>query len=520
MSTELPRLPGGAPVRNVLLAAMVILVLFVPSSSIVSPCAARSTSVAAHGSPLVAYFQTSHPAWEVASVYRATGEIFRNASAAERAEASTEVLAYFHVVYHTTATHHIEANVALTRRYARVIRVACRQFRVPLPVALAILTWENGGRISATSYAACTGVGQLSMGAVRTAHQYAARVRSRALWAVHFFVLLRGGVEALCGAGNLPVRRLDVVCARLRRKARIYDLAARHARMAHARGVSDERMVARANIEDSVVFMRYLLDMYGGRADLAISAYHNGVGNTDDLLAAYLCRFDAKGATFTTRRRDPLLAALTRDHIDYLTLWNDRRSREMLNGLRTMDGVPTTPANASQALGDEADIYLWKTIGALVAVQVSPFELQDITSRYVGTYGQSETVGFDPATDLVPVSGNVKVTRELVGYVASLDRRLRAHTGHGLHVSMWFGTTLHDTASHRDGLAVDFALNQPGLEALIRRDWLFDRIFCRRLPGGRLHVCLNPRFGNLFLASYERERGAVGSTDRIGGPGG
>ncbi|CAN0393214.1 unnamed protein product, partial [Phaeothamnion confervicola] len=53
--------------------------------------------------------------------------------------------------------------------------------------------------------------------------------------------------------------------------------------------------------------------------------------------------------------------------LNYLSLWNDRRSREMLNGLRTLDGDPRTRQNASQALGDESDIYPWKVLGSLCA---------------------------------------------------------------------------------------------------------------------------------------------------------
>src|SRR5581483_4605327 len=93
----------------------------------------------------------------------------------------------------------------------------------------------------------------------------------------------------------------------------------------------------------------------------------------------------------------PLYRALRQRHIDFLSVWNDHRCREMLNGLRTMDGDITTDANRREALGDESDIYVWKVSAAYAAFLASPDQLARIESRYQGSQEQAETMGWRPS---------------------------------------------------------------------------------------------------------------------------
>lgn len=452
-------------------------------------------------SDLTEYYAVKYPPWQKRLVASCVDDVMPHASAAERRQAVEETLAFFHVVYHPTRSHAIENNVAVTRRYADEISLACERFGVPKAMAFAILTWENSGGTGATSYAACVGMGQLSDGALAQAHRLGARFARLEIAAGGLCMVVADVLDVL--TPRSPVA--DVLRGRatfLRQRARESDLATVHEALRRQAGVKDERAVPRANIEDSVVFMRYLLEMYGGRADLAISAYHNGVGNNDDLLADYLTRVEPRAAAFTLRARAPLFDALRRRRISYVTLWNDLRCRQMLNGLRTMDGEVTTSANASQAMGDESDIYLWKTLAALAATRATPEQLAALTLRYAPDQAEAETAGLARAVRLVDSRG-LRVTPEMHGYLKRLEERVRRADGpkaRPLSVSV-----AHDSGAHRAGVAVDVTVNSTSLRRLLNEDWLFDRIYKSRLPDGRVHLCLNPRFGREFLAGAEEE---------------
>lgn len=451
-------------------------------------------------SALAEYHAVKYPPWQKRLVASCVDDIMPHASVAERRQAVEETLAFFHVVYHPTRSHAIENNVAVTRRYADEIALACERFGVPKAMAFAILTWENSGGTSATSYAACVGMGQLSDGALAQAHRLGRRFARLEIAAGGLCMVVADVLDVLTPR-NPVANVLRGRAAFLGQRAREMDLSTVHDSLRRQAGVKDERAVPRANIEDSVVFMRYLLEMYGGRADLAISAYHNGVGNNDDLLADYLKRVEPRVAVFTPRARAPLFDALRRRRISYVSLWNDLRCRQMLNGLRTMDGEVTTPANASQAMGDESDIYLWKTLAALAATRATPEQLAALVVRYEADQGEAETAGLACAVRLVDSRG-LRVTPEMHGYLKRLEERVRRADGHKappLSVSV-----AHESASHRAGVAVDLTMNSASLRRLLNEDWLFDRIYKNRLPDGRLHICLNPRFGREFLAGAKQ----------------
>lgn len=433
-------------------------------------------------------------------------ELFSDASPSDRRQAVVETLACFHVVFHPTPWHHIENNLALSCRFREEIELACERFGVPPAMAFAIFTWENSGSTAARSFAACVGMGQLSVGAMQHAHRVSVRFARLSLVARGSYQLVADIASAFVGEGNSIVRGLRGRAALLARRAKEFDLASEHARLVRMSGVADERVIPRANIEDSVVYMRSLLEMYGGHADLAISAYHDGVRNTDDLFRDYLRRKDRAAAAFTLRNRAPLFAAIQRYRISYITLWSDGRCRQMLNGLRTMDGDITSAANQREAMGDESDIYPWKTLAALAGLRASPQQVQLLLERYRHDQSESETWGFTPGRDLVRTRGRLPATRELAGYLGSLERRVRRRVGKAKPAPTLVVSALHDTLAHRSGLACDVTVNSQALDALLREDWLYDRIYKKRLTGGALHICLNPRFGKEFLQAYDESQ--------------
>lgn len=449
------------------------------------------------------YFAHKYPDWAKKLVSDGVNEVFAGASPADRQQAVLEALAYCHVVYHPTLWHHIENNLAVTHQFQEEIDLSCERFGVPKAMAYGILTWENSGSVAARSFAACVGMGQLSDGAVEMAHHVSAHFAKLSLAAEGFYRLLATVASSFFGESSVLVKALRARATFLAERAHEFNLAVVHAHLARMLGQPDERMIPRANIEDSIVYMRYLLEMYGGRADLAISAYHNGVSNTDDLLRDYLRRKDPAASHFTFFKRSVLFEALRRHQIDYITLWNDRRCRQMLNGLRTMDGDITNSANQKEAMGDESDIYLWKTLAALAGVHATPTQVAWLRTRYLPEQSEAETVGFSPGTDLIHTRGNLIVTRELLGYLDSLARRLRQRAGRGSPVPPIVISMVHDTFAHRCGMAVDISINCELLDRLLKEDWLYDRIYRKRLADGHVHICLNPRFGNEFLGYYE-----------------
>ena len=266
------------------------------------------------------------------------------------------------------------------------------------------------------------------------------------------------------------------------------------------------------NVEDAVLFMRYLLDLYGDRVDLAISAYHNGVQNTDDLLLDWLKRHAREPVSLKGGDRTALLEALGRYNLTYLRLWNDERSRCMLNGLFTMDGVPTTAANAREALGDESDLYPWKTLAAAAGLGAPPDLLASLMERYRGPQDEAEAKGFVPRPDgLRNLPGGSRVLPEVLAWVASVRARYRSRTGKDCPIRI---IRRHDTPTHQQGLAVDVLPGHPLVRRILREDWLFDRIFLRPLGRDALHVCLNPR----FASSWEQAGPGTGAGGRPQGP--
>jgi len=475
---------------------------------VILPLAACAPALAAPPrSDLARFHAEKYSAGVLGLVESCVNGVFIEASDEERRQAVAEVLACFHIVFHETRSHRIDSNVAVIRAHSDEIAIACERFGVPQPMATAILAWENSGQTAATSYAACVGLGQLSDGAVAQAHRVSGRY-ARVEFAAASFCRTLADLVDLCGPHHPLAALIRGRAAFLDKRARELDLASVHETLRRAAHVKDERAVPRANIEDSVVYMRYLLAMYPGCPDLAISTYHNGVANTDDLLIDFLRRHAPRPGGYSRHDRGPIVDGLKRLRLSYVTLWNDRRSREMLNGLRTMDGDVTTAANAREAMGDESDLYVWKTLGALAATRASSEALAELCARYRPEQGEAETRGFVPRSQLVTRRG-FAATAQLHAWLDALERRWRSasasqrsgkpaparpHRRGVLEISHG-----HDSDAHRAGLAVDLVVSDALLAGLLDVDWRFDRIYKRRLPNGAMHVVINPRFADEVL---------------------
>ena len=462
---------------------------------------AAAAAATASPSSLQDYEKTRYTASERKLVAGVVAEVFSGSPAAQQQQAVRECLAYFHVVFHRTGSHHFEDNVAVMARWHQEVDDACERYAVPTTMARSILTWENSGSESATSYAACTGIGQLSRGAMGRAHLYGGQFATQGAFVMGLLCDLAGSTVArLLGRHHLLVVALEKATRWLRAARSSNEIAARHERMRVAAHASDERAVPRCNIEDSILYMRYLLDMYGDRMDLAISAYHNGIRNTDDVLQDWFGRHVKGAVAFSFNEREPLIVALRRHGVTYLFLWNDERTRMMLNGLLTMDGVPTTPANAPEALGDESDIYVWKTMAAAAALNARPAELTALLERYRGSQDESETRGFVPrAGSLQNLPGGIRVVPEVVEWVRSVRARFKARTGRECPLRL---VKRHVTPTHASGLAVDLLPGHPVVLEILKEDWLFDRIYKRAVGGRVVHVCLNPREAALWSTHH------------------
>ncbi|MBI3926955.1 MAG: hypothetical protein HY319_15575 [Armatimonadetes bacterium] len=495
---------------------------------------------------LRSYYMDKYPEHERAPVERTVDQVLAEYSPEEKHQAVAEILAYDHVVFHTTEWHHLDRNHAAIRRFEPKLKQLCELHEVPFLPVLAITSWENSGGSARVSYADAAGLGQMTWGAMETAYevaeQRAAFYSKQARWK-KYMAGVTGDPEELKEG-----HRLQAIAERLQ-------LRERHRQMAHAAGVDDVRLMPEANLECVVVFFKFLLDSYGGRVDHAIGAYHKGVANTDDILHDYLVRLEP-GIAYpsSSEDREAFLEALDRHKVTYMDLWNDRRCRQMLNGLRTVEGEVTSSANRHMALGDESDIYPWKVLGSLAAYQAGEKHATAMIEKYSGrrdvaevetvpSYGSLEemkkAIGTGrlvrsrvPADDLGIAAGagagspaaelSYCVTPELDGYLWSVLRRLRDAAGNdSLSLPVQALSKAHVLASdtppgaeqklHLRGVAAVLSPQSltPDEDHLLRgilmSDYLDDRIYLTTRDDSTALICLNPRYGDDFLASYQRQ---------------
>ena len=319
------------------------------------------------------YLRGKYSQDELDAVAHAIKEVFGEREAGQQRQMVAEILSFHHVIFHPTDYHDLRKNHFQIQKHKELLEKMCKRHEVPVLPVMAITSWENSGGSTKVSWADAAGLGQMTWGAVDEAHRYAARkaqkLKEQADWEKYHGKILK------------DKKKLEKA-EQLYAEASILNVEQRHRTMAREAGLNDERAIAECNLEDVVLFFDYLLNQYGRRVDHAIGAYHKGVLNQDDILYDYMRRRDPTVLYPQPQDRTSFLEALERLNVTYLDLWNDPRSREMLNGLRMVEGERTTRANSHLALGDESDIYPWKVLGSLSALLAGEEYLEQVIERY------------------------------------------------------------------------------------------------------------------------------------------
>jgi hypothetical protein len=499
--------------------------------------AANGTTVAqpawtGQGSLREYYLHGKYPQAEIDAVANTVTKVFPDRAEVQKRQMVAEILSFHDVVYHPTENHDLARNHRTIRKYKDLLQKICQRHGVPFYPVLAITSWENSGGSTKVSWADAAGLGQMTWGAVDEAHRYAARkaadLKEQAQWEKYQGTLDKDPARLQ------KARKLEAMAAQL-------NIEQRHRQMAKEAGVDDERALAECNLEDVVLFFDFLLSMYGGRVDHAIGAYHKGVLNHDDILYDYLRRHDPTVLYPQANDRSSFLKALEKLNVTYLDLWNDPRSREMLNGLRTVEGEKTTPANANLALGDESDIYPWKVLGSLSGVLAGPDYLDKTIERYsvpqlagevrglpayLGDEGlkKGKNQGWLVELPEVVWKGDPAHPRarwvrpELVGYLEHLQDRLSRLNGRATRLPLielgeaagddpgWAKELAAKGVSARFSLADLSPDQRKNLEKELQQDYLFDRVYLRSNRDER-HIVINPRFGHEFLKTFEARSG-------------
>lgn len=316
------------------------------------------------------YYKQKYNKRERAAVVNGVKDLLPSYDAEQAEQAVNTILGYHYIVYHQTANHNLLDNHAVARQVEAQLKDICTTLDVPFDPVWAIVSWENSGDVSKVSFANAAGLGQMTPGAIETAHAFGqARAEEWRLEAAR----LR----------TSEVREDKVKAERLERAAKLADCAERHQALAEKNRLKDERLLVDCNLEDSVLFFKYLLAKYGERVDLAISAYHNGVINNDDVIYAYLNREkELELSAQTDPNRVGLLEALKLYDLKYIDLWNSVYTREILCGLRTVYGDKVNSENSSLALGDESDLYPWKIVASYVGLKSGENFVRTLQNRY------------------------------------------------------------------------------------------------------------------------------------------
>ncbi|MFA5507843.1 MAG: hypothetical protein WC314_05975 [Vulcanimicrobiota bacterium] len=485
------------------------------------------------------YLHGKYTQEELDAVANAIKEVFGEREPTQQRQMVAEILSFHHVIFHPTENHDLRNNHAQIKKHRELLEKMCDRHGVPVLPVLAITSWENSGGSTKVSWADAAGLGQMTWGAVDEAHRYAARkaqkLKEQADWEKYHAKILKDD------------KKLEKAKALYAQAAKL-NVEQRHRQMALDAGVKDERAIAECNLEDVVLFFDFLLSMFGGRVDHAIGAYHKGVLNQDDILYDYMRRRDPTVLYPQPHDRTAFLEALDRLNVTYLDLWNDPRSREMLNGLRTVEGERTTRANAHLALGDESDIYPWKVLGSLSALNAGEEYLARVVERYSvpqlagevrglpafkGEEGRKEgankgyLVDFSQKYWAGPHDDKRQswIRPELAGYLFHLRDRMGRLIGDGA----WsipivaLGKADEKTSGweqelHAKGVAARIALaglnigQSDHLKQLLQQDYLFDRIYLRSSREEH-HIVLNPRFGHEFMKLYQNKIGVKRADD-------
>ena len=316
------------------------------------------------------YYKQKYNKRERAAVVNGVKELLPSYDEEQAEQAVNTILGYHYIVYHQTTRHNLLDNHAVARQVEAQLKEICTTLDTPFEPIWAIVSWENSGDVSKVSFANAAGLGQMTEGAMETAHAFGKAKADE--WRLEAARLRTS-----------EVREDKIKAERLERAAKLADCEERHQDLTEKNRLKDERLMVDCNLEDSVLFFKYLLSKYKERVDLAISAYHNGMVNNDDIIYAYLRRekelnLDAE----TDPNRVGLLEALDLYDLKYIDLWNNVFTREMLCGLRTVYGDKVNDENASLALGDESDLYLWKVIASYVGLKSGENFVRTLQGRY------------------------------------------------------------------------------------------------------------------------------------------
>lgn len=465
-------------------------------------------------SRLLDYYYTKYTPEEKAVLKESAARFMPDSLPSRQLDAVQEILSYQYVIYHKTQWHNLENNLEVLGKYEDLLRQFCKKYDLDPSVALGVVCWENSGNIDRISHAACVGLGQLSQGAVARAHHYGGEIAKKKK------------AEAMEASGEVQEKLLE--------EAESFDLAKTHGKIAKIMDVGDERLIPECNAEDTVVFLKVMMDAYGQKPDLAVSAYHNGVVNNDDLIIELTGKQQApKGYD---NRRKYVLEKIAEENLDYISLWSRGVIREMLCGWLTMDGEPTNSANAAQALGDESDIYPWKIMGAYGAWLHGPEMRKKLFERYANRWDNAECSGLPfynsvakaeeaigkghlERIDLLTTDPANKIygTPELHGFIKKVQRDLQQAVPGKTYrlpfsalISRAYlaknGQVTAVNRTHLQGIAFDcdtryFSYGRQ-LDGILQYYYLTDRIYMFR-EGSLRHICINPRYGEEFL-SYNK----------------
>lgn len=453
-------------------------------------------------SQLLNYYYKKYPQEQKQAVKRAVMELMPQYDSVQVADCMAEVLSYRHLIYHETRWHKLDKNIEIAKEYKDLVISFCEKYDLRPSVALAVISWENSGNISKISYAECAGLGQMSVGAVKRSHEYAMKISRK----------LKKDALKLKGEER----------ARLLAKADSFNLDAKHKALCKHYNIKDERLIPECNAEDAVIYLKILEGYFAGRSDLAISAYHNGVKNNDDLIRALP----------VVKPSDSIPEAIERNNITYLTLWQNNKTRNMLNGHLTMDEELTTIKNASEALGDESDIYPWKVMGAYAAylqntsdlindIKIADTSIEELECAGLAMYDTLERFKQGIKEEkLIKIEANMGgkyksyfVTPELAGFLLILRSdiaEIKKNKKFYLPLNDLLGEEYLDREQRRknnlQGVACSFNLEKHPFASIISKRldyyYLHDKIYLKR-RGNILNICLNPRYG---LEFYEASR--------------
>ena len=491
------------------------------------------------------FYRRKYSKDEIKIVWEAVNKLFPQYSKEDKLLATRSILAYHWVVYRTTPAHNMSANVRVTKKYRDLIDKYAKLHEVPVEMVEGVITWENSGGTSRKSWAACVGVGQLSAGAVNAAHEYYISHLKNKEEMVEIYDLMHSkfNFPLFHIAGKKHIIQLD-----------IYDVANRHRAIKKKLKVDDERLIPDCNIEDAAVYLKILYNNYENRVDMAISTYHNGGLNNNDILTDYIQR--ASGGKIKGKlNQKEIMAAMNQYKISFISLWRDHRSRDMLNGLRTVFGEITTSANQSYSLGDESDIYPWKVAAGYAALNAPDNVLKDLVNKYQGPWDVAECRGIRIYSSYDSIKSGIKsgwlvklpsslyidkgmgalkggsgeyyknrsmynyyVTPETLGFLYELNRVYRGRTKNKeakiplkgalesrILEKYGSGKVPEDYQTHLQGLSlnVDVANAEHGdiLLRILREFFLHDHIYLIRNKG-KNRICVNPRYGKYYYDKY------------------